>query len=214
MTISTYTELQTAVANWLHRTDLTATIPDFISMAESRINSDLHAITKETEVTLTTVSGQSYSTLPSDFVSPIALWVIWSTGSIRELLPQMLPENLCLSDTSAAPFQWAIDGATVSYGMPLDEAHVIKFRYLGKLALSASAPTNWLLTNHQDVYLWGALLEAAIFAQDNENIQLYGSKFENSLTWVKRKENRSRQTNLRVDIGLIGGKRSNIMDGS
>jgi len=38
MSIATYSELQTAVADWMHRTDLTAKIPDFITLAESRIN--------------------------------------------------------------------------------------------------------------------------------------------------------------------------------
>jgi hypothetical protein len=34
MSITTYSELQTAVANWLKRSDLTATIPDFIRLAK------------------------------------------------------------------------------------------------------------------------------------------------------------------------------------
>jgi hypothetical protein len=37
MAISTYAELQTAVANWLDRDDLTARIPEFITLAEAKI---------------------------------------------------------------------------------------------------------------------------------------------------------------------------------
>ncbi len=213
MTISTYAQLQTAVANWLHRDDLTAEIPDFITFAESRINSDLQANTKETVATLATVINQSYAALPSDFVSPISLKWLASAGSIQEELPQVLPEQLQVSTSSSSPSMWAIDGDTVSFGEPLDQAYTIKLRYLGKFALSDSATTNWLLTNHPDVYLWGTLLEAAIYAQDSENINLYGSKFENSLKVVKRKENRSRSVQLRVDTGLANGRRGNILDG-
>ena len=38
MTISTYSELQTAAGNWLNRSDLTSRLPEFIALAESRFN--------------------------------------------------------------------------------------------------------------------------------------------------------------------------------
>jgi hypothetical protein len=41
MTLATYSDLQGAVANWLHSADLTTYIPDFITLADGRINNDL-----------------------------------------------------------------------------------------------------------------------------------------------------------------------------
>ena len=38
MAIGTYAELQTAVANWLDRGDLTERIKEFIGLAEARMN--------------------------------------------------------------------------------------------------------------------------------------------------------------------------------
>jgi hypothetical protein len=38
MAIGTYSELQTAVANWLGRDDLTDRIPEFIDLAEARLS--------------------------------------------------------------------------------------------------------------------------------------------------------------------------------
>ena len=38
MAIDSYTKLKTSVATWLDRDDLTDNIPDFISLAEDRIN--------------------------------------------------------------------------------------------------------------------------------------------------------------------------------
>ena len=38
MAIGTYAELQTAVANWLDRDDLTDRIPEFIALAEAKMN--------------------------------------------------------------------------------------------------------------------------------------------------------------------------------
>ena len=41
MAINTYATLQTAVANWLDRSDLTDRIPEFIALAEARMNRTL-----------------------------------------------------------------------------------------------------------------------------------------------------------------------------
>lgn len=51
MTISTYAELQTSVASWLHRADLTSQIPDFITLAESKLNRKLRLRAQETTAT-------------------------------------------------------------------------------------------------------------------------------------------------------------------
>ena len=41
MAFTTYTELKASVADYLARTDLTAQIPDFITLAEKRLKRDL-----------------------------------------------------------------------------------------------------------------------------------------------------------------------------
>ena len=43
MSISTYSELKTAVANFLARTDLTDQIPNFIQLAEARLSRELES---------------------------------------------------------------------------------------------------------------------------------------------------------------------------
>lgn len=39
--INDYATLKTAIASWLARADLTAAIPDFIQLAETRFNREL-----------------------------------------------------------------------------------------------------------------------------------------------------------------------------
>ena len=39
MALANYSDLQSAVAGWLNRTDLTSQIPDFIALAESKLDS-------------------------------------------------------------------------------------------------------------------------------------------------------------------------------
>ena len=41
MSLSTYSDLQTSIANYLARSDLTSQIPDFITFAENRLRREL-----------------------------------------------------------------------------------------------------------------------------------------------------------------------------
>ena len=68
MAISTYAELQTAIKSWSKRDDLDSQIPDFIKLAETRINRNIRIRIMETRVTSNTVSAQGYYGLPDNFV--------------------------------------------------------------------------------------------------------------------------------------------------
>ena len=70
MAISTYSELQEAVASWLNRSDLTTTIPDFITLAESRLNRTLRLRVMETTTTLSLTASSRTVALPSAFIEP------------------------------------------------------------------------------------------------------------------------------------------------
>ena len=57
MAIGTYAELQTAVANWLGRDDLTARIPEFIDLAEARLSRELETREQEKRATASTAGS-------------------------------------------------------------------------------------------------------------------------------------------------------------
>ena len=68
--------------------------------------------------------------------------------------------------------------------------------------LSASVPYNWLLREHPDVYLYGALLQAAPFLRDDERIPVWRSFFIDAINSINQREIR-RQIGgvLRVQSG-------------
>ena len=68
MAIGTYSELQTAVANWLDRDDLTDRIPEFIALAEAKMNRVLRiSLMENVSTALTMVSGTRDYSLPTGF---------------------------------------------------------------------------------------------------------------------------------------------------
>lgn len=76
--------LQAAVTNWLARADLAPRIPDFIMLAETRINRDLRTAPQQTALSGTTVN--SAVILPSDF-RQMQAFIINYGGYERELDP-------------------------------------------------------------------------------------------------------------------------------
>ena len=93
MAISNYTELQTAVANWLDRDDLTARIPEFIALAEARFNRVLRLRSMETKQTASTAGRPSaIYALPTNYIqmrnfqlntNAIDNFVLCNPGNIR-----------------------------------------------------------------------------------------------------------------------------------
>jgi hypothetical protein len=172
MTIAAYTDLQAAVGNWLARGDLTATIPDFITLFEAVANRRLRLRQQEITASLTPVNG--VATIPADYLS----WrrVTW-TGSRPRELEYAHPSYLhALYPTlpAGSPYLFTIEGSNLTVG-PSDNT-ALTFDYFQKLPALASNATNWLLTTAPDIYLFGALAEAHGFVKDPDSLALWGSR--------------------------------------
>jgi hypothetical protein len=166
MAISTYSELQTAVARWLSRENQSGfsdRVPEFISLAESFLNSTLPLRINIVDTTLTATASVDYIALPSDFVVGLAMR---HTTTPYELLTQCAAGDLPIISTEGRPLLWAVDESSVSFERACDSAYTFRFRYRKRFALSVSATTNWLLTNCPDVYLWASLYEASGYIDD------------------------------------------------
>lgn len=191
MAITTYAELQAAAANWLVRADLTARIPEFITLAEVRLNRALRTRMAEADAALSASAGARTIPLPAGFAEPLALWRVRDDGS-RRALRFAEPSLLGLISLRGEPAVWTIDGANLAFERACDQAYAFTLRYLAKFQLSDTAPTNALLANNPDVYLFATLCEAAPFLRDADLAQAYAGKLELALSEVNAKEARSR----------------------
>src|SRR4051812_19856358 len=134
MAITTYAELQAAAANWLVRGDLTQRVPEFITLAEARLNRVLRARLAETEAALSATVGARTIPLPAGFAEPLALWIV-SSGR-REGLRFIEPSLLGASSLQGRPCSWSVDGANLAFDRPCDQAYGLVLRMLAKFALS------------------------------------------------------------------------------
>jgi hypothetical protein len=189
MSITTYAELKTAVGNWLDHTLYTARVPEFIALFEATANRKLRVREQEATATLAPASGSV--ALPADYLA----WrrVTW-TGSPRVELQYVHPSYLQAAYPSSptdVPRIFAIEGATLKV-RPVDDTN-LEFQYFQKIAaLSDSATTNWLLTAHPDLYLFGSLVEAEMFGVNDERAPLWKARRDEIFDEIEKLSNKTR----------------------
>lgn len=205
MAITTYGELQSAAANWLVRGDLTARIPEFITLAEARLNRLLRTRLAEKEVALTAVAGARSVPLPAGFTEPLALWIERPGG--REALPLVEPRLLAAISLRGPPSCCSLDGAAIVFDRPCDAAYGLTLRMLAKFQLSDAQPTNALLNDCPDAYLFATLCEAAPFLRDADLAASYEGRLGRALAEINGKEARSRAPGtLSTEIASLIGE--------
>lgn len=190
MAISTYAELQAAAAGWLVRGDLTARIPEFITLAEARLNRILRTRLGEAETTINLAEGARTAPIPTGFTEPLRLWIQRPEG--REELPFVEAVRQRAWVARGEPRAWTVDGATLALDRPCGAATTLVLRILRAFALSTATPTNTLLDEAPDVYLFATLCEAGPFLRDGELAQAYEAKLERAIGELNAKAARSR----------------------
>lgn len=186
MSLATYSDLQASVATWIKRGDLTAIIPDFIKLAEARINRELRTRNMVTRATNAAVDSE-FVTVPSDFGAARSIRLSDDPYTVLEYLtPEQMADFRAKTPTGALAAFSVVGGEFWFLPVQSDAASVQLVYYAKVPALSDSATTNWLLTGHPDVYLWGALLEACVYLEDDEQAQKYAAMFSAALDDIRR----------------------------
>lgn len=188
MSISTYANLQTAVENWLARTDQTSRVPEFISMAESEINRRLRIREMESRATATMTAGTRTLALPTssdNFIKMLRLK--YTSGSSDVILESLSPSQIMdeyPSTTNAPPQCYAILGDDIEFRPIPDSAYVVEALYLARLAALSASNVPVLFTQNPDIYLYGALAHAIPYINEPDvsmRMQMFRGLFEKAL---------------------------------
>lgn len=205
MAISNYSELNTAVANWLDRDDLTDRIPEFIALAEARFNRLLRIRAMETKQTASTVASQRNLALPTNFIQMRNLQINTSPiTSLEYVTPEMYDRLYGGSDTGT-PKAYTILADEIQLGPIPASVQTIEMLFYKKFdALTSSASTNWMITNAPDVYLYGCLLEAEPFIMNDPRVQLWATAFQQAIADIQDQDNRDRHSGSALRVMNTG----------
>ena len=181
MSITTYAELQSSIADWLLRDDLTSVIPTFISLAEAKFNRRIrdYRMVKRATAQVDT----AYFAIPSDWQENIRFQLNTSPITTLEYVtPDQAAEEKRLYNSSGRPAFFTMIGDQFQIVPAPDSTYDAELTYYAKIpVLSASNTSNWLLEKAPDIYLYAALMEAAPYLDDDARVQVWGGMLEQGL---------------------------------
>jgi len=191
MALTTYTELKTSIGDWLNRSDLTTAIPDFISLAEAQVERTLR--TRQMIVRANASFDAQYGAVPSDFLETKSLKLTSTNPQtpLQFLSIDALDNEAANYTASGKPKFFGVVGGQFRIVPTPDSNYTTELTYYAKLTkLSSSVASNWLLSSSPDIYLYGALLQAAPYLQDDARIQTWATLYERALNDLQTADDR------------------------
>jgi hypothetical protein len=168
----TWSALKTSVRDWCDSD--TGGISDdrleeCIALAERHFNRTI--FTPDREAAFSVSADAQSEALPADFWGFKSGPYVDGTADIvlERLTPGALRAMYPTTGTGT-PRHFAIEGENILFGPIPASATAIKGTYYTVISpLSGSTATNWLLTDHPDVYMAGTLYYVFLFRQDRDN---------------------------------------------
>jgi len=279
MALSNFSELKTSIADWLDRDDVTTIIPDFIALAEARINATLRVRRMENVVQMTLIKDQKRYALPTDYLSmrglkfsstkikettlvseisktdtSIALtsatgfttsgtiligseqitysgistdtltgcvrgandttpaihvalsevfqiYTSWTAGtslsdsaltlySLKYVAPEILT-SIRAGSQQGVPTVYTMSAGHILIGPVPASTYTAEMVYFQKIpALSDAAPTNWCLTANPQLFLYGSLIEAMPYLQDEARINTFVAGFDRAMQDLQQQDDK------------------------
>jgi hypothetical protein len=183
MSFTNYTTLQAAIVSALHRSDLAVAVPDFIALAEDKLNKRLRLRGMENRVTASISS--EYEALPDGFLAMRNFQLNTSPRTRLEYAtPEWLDARYPDSSVTGQPKFYTLVGGEIQFAPAPDGTYTAEMDFYEKLDIATDS-TNWVLTNAPRVYYYGALMEAAAFLVNDKRVPMWAQMLETAIREVE-----------------------------
>ncbi len=174
--VTTYQELQSHLTDTLVRTDIDTPVKTLIQMADAKFkrNKDFRKIQ---DLGTLSISADG-TTLPYDYGSVESWYHDGGTffGPLEIVSADMIGQlKRRVGQTGPPAYAAIIDGKAI-YAPAPDATYPTRFIYWRRVdPLSDSNTTNWLLDDHPDIYIYGALVHSAPYLKDDTRLPMWQS---------------------------------------
>ena len=203
MAITTYSDLQTTVASYLARSDLTVQIPDFIRLAEIRLRRDLRIRQMMNAATTTTTGGDATVALPSDFLEVRDLVV--QTNPVRPvnyISPSVFSRNARVTE-SGVPLDYTILATEFKFAPVPDTAYTLEIVYYAAPPyLTDSNTNNVFLANCPDLLLYASLVEAEPYLMNDSRVQVWAGMYDRGVASLNTSDEAAQYSGVPLTMTL------------
>lgn len=188
MATANYTDLIAQVVAYSQRSDLASVIPDLVVFCEKKINRVLRDMNMEASRTTSPLTETT--ALPTDFVQLKTIVITWNGQKIvpTYVTPSQMDALKTTSTTQTGdPAYFTVRANNIEvYPAPSSTyTYSMTISYVLRLVPLATTATNWLLTDHFDVYLYGTLAEVAMYVRDDGLLARYKPLYEEAVGALK-----------------------------
>ncbi len=191
MAINTYGTLKTAVANWLNDSSLTLRIPEFVVLAETRINQELRC--RENEKRITASITTEFFDIPSNFMEMRNFQL--NTDPVQHL-SYVTPEQMDQfrpRSTTGQPKIYSIHGSEFQLKPIADGTYTAEMTYFYELtAFASDSDSNTVLTKFPGLYLYAALIAATPFVTKPDSLSVYAELYTSLLEKINTRDEQGR----------------------
>jgi len=206
MAITNYTNLQTTIADFLNRDDLTSVIPTFIQLAESQLNRDIRHWKMEARSSGQQSAGDQYMQIPTDWIETIRFNITGGGTSPLDLISRaaMQDKRAGAEDASGTPRYYChADSQFELYPTP-DADTDVELLYVAKIPDLATNSTNWLLEDAPDVYLYGSLLHSAPYLQEDARVAVWAQMYSAAVARLNEASEKARYSGSGLTLKVRG----------
>lgn len=195
MPFTTLGELQDAIASWTNRRNLTGTLPDFIRLAEARIRGDIRSrgMWSQAVHRATLNDAQQVNPYQPGTLASVEHVLFANTRLEAGTTAQFIDERLRKTRRFGI---YTINAGRIRFTQFYDEDDTptgdkedVDIEVWGWEAptfdYTDPSSTNDLLERWPNAWLWAALLEAATWLRDFEEIELYNGRLSEAMNIIE-----------------------------
>ena len=190
-----YTTLQSTIADYLARTDLTNEIPEFIRLGEVRLSRDLRLRQMLKVATALTTANDSTVSLPADFLAMKDIHIVGAGTNPPQTIEFLSVSNFfrnSKSATSGLPNFYTMLGAEFQFAPIPASALTLQMVYFYQPEyLSDTNPSNLWMAYTPDLLLYAALGEAEPYLMNDERLQTWASMYDRGVTALTKSDDDS-----------------------
>jgi len=202
MAITTKSELLDTAKTWLVRpgdTIIDPFLPDWLMLTEQRFNREriIRAMETVGDFTLSAASATpGRIPLPTDFLQCRNIRLILTTPvALEQVSAEMFTRSLADDVATGQPTLYAVIGQELNFWKKVDQDYNGEIVYWAKIpALTDAAPTNWLLANAPDVYLFGVLVEASAHLEDPDQLVKWETRYQAAIKSLIESDSRGNES--------------------
>jgi len=191
-----YAQLLAEIQSYVENIFATDDINTFIQQAEQRIYNSVQIPAIRKNVTGSLSAGNSYLTVPTDWLATFSLAVITAAGEYQYLLNKDVnfiraayPTN-AVADRATPEYYAIFDANSFILGPTPDANYTAELHYYYYPASITVGPPNgttWLSANFSSVLLYGSLLEAYTFMKGEQDvITVYKARYDEAMGLLKQ----------------------------